>query len=86
LQDSEPMVQARALRMLQDLTGQAFPVDQPGQWTQWWNDNRATFTPKPVPPSPAGRRSLRLPGGAAGGLESKPAPMLPPGGVPPPTP
>jgi hypothetical protein len=86
LQDSEPMVQARACRLLQDLTGQAFPADQPGQWTQWWNDNRATFTPKPVPQSPAGRRSLRRPGDAAGGLESRPAPVLPPGGVPPPTP
>jgi HEAT repeat protein len=41
LRDGRPTVAARALRELQELTGQ--PIQQPDVWARWWADNRATF-------------------------------------------
>ena len=41
LQDGRPVVAARALRELQELTGQ--PIQQPDVWAKWWADNRETF-------------------------------------------
>src|SRR5690606_16863852 len=41
LDDGRPTVAARALRELQELTGQ--PITQRDVWVKWWADNRATF-------------------------------------------
>lgn len=41
LGDGRPVVAARTLRELQELTGQ--PIEQPGVWAQWWRDNRESF-------------------------------------------
>lgn len=41
LRDVRPVVAARALHELQQLTGQ--PIQQPDVWVKWWADNRATF-------------------------------------------
>ncbi len=41
LGDGRPVVAARALRELQELTGQ--PIEQPDIWARWWADNRETF-------------------------------------------
>ncbi|MEO6596461.1 MAG: HEAT repeat domain-containing protein [Planctomycetota bacterium] len=41
LNDGRPVVAARTLRELQELTGQ--PIEQASVWVKWWADNRATF-------------------------------------------
>ena len=41
LRDARPVVAARALRELQELTGQ--PIEQPDVWPKWWADHRASF-------------------------------------------
>jgi hypothetical protein len=41
LDDGRPVVAARAIVELQELTGQA--IDQPAVWKQWWADNRESF-------------------------------------------
>lgn len=41
LEDGRPVVAKRALRELQELTGQ--PIEQPSIWAQWWRDNRESF-------------------------------------------
>lgn len=49
LKDPEEAVRARANRLLQQLTGQDISPDQSEKWEQWWTENKATFTPKPLP-------------------------------------
>lgn len=41
LRDARPVVAARAMRELQELTGQ--PIQQVEVWEKWWADARATF-------------------------------------------
>ncbi|MCR9245827.1 MAG: HEAT repeat domain-containing protein [bacterium] len=41
LRDGRPIVAARAISELQQLTGQ--PIQQPDVWVKWWQDNRETF-------------------------------------------
>ncbi len=41
LRDGRPVVAARAMHELQELTGQ--PIQQVEVWEKWWADNRATF-------------------------------------------
>ncbi|HEX6812464.1 MAG TPA: HEAT repeat domain-containing protein [Planctomycetota bacterium] len=41
LRDGRPVVASRALRELQQLTGQ--PIQQADVWVKWWADNRAVF-------------------------------------------
>lgn len=41
LKDGRPVVAARALKELQELTGQ--PIEQPDVWRRWWADNRESF-------------------------------------------
>ncbi len=41
LRDGRPVVAARTLRELQELTGQ--PIQQADVWEKWWADNRETF-------------------------------------------
>ena len=47
LKDSEPFVRTRAHDLLTDLTGQNIPLDQPGEWEKWWQENRAAFVLDP---------------------------------------
>ena len=43
LRDPEEAIRLGAHRLLTDLTGQNFPIDQPDQWEKWWEQNKATF-------------------------------------------
>ncbi len=43
LKDPEEAVQIRAHDLLTDFTGQNIPAEQPEQWEQWWEQNKATF-------------------------------------------
>ena len=40
LRDPEPAVRGQAWELLQFLTGQTLPEDQPDQWAQWWTANK----------------------------------------------
>ena len=41
LRDGRPVIGSRAMRELQQLTGQ--PIEQADTWVKWWADNRASF-------------------------------------------
>jgi HEAT repeat protein len=45
LRDTNSLVRTRAVSLLQSVSGQAIPNDDPNQWEQWWAVNKATFTP-----------------------------------------
>jgi HEAT repeat protein len=45
LRDREKRVRATAARVLQSLTGQTIPQNQPEKWERWWAANKATFAP-----------------------------------------
>jgi len=51
LKDPEKAIHLRAHGLLTDLTGQNFPADQPEQWEQWWEQNKASFKVSITPTS-----------------------------------
>jgi HEAT repeat protein len=58
LKDPDEMVRSRAHQFLTDISGQTLPADQPAAWEKWWQENQATFVPKPMPQR--GRPGSRL--------------------------
>lgn len=74
LKDREARVRTKAGNLLQELTGQNLPVDQPEQWETWWSANKSTFSPKPIRSTPRQpRQSIRL-DTSSGELQPAPAP------------
>jgi hypothetical protein len=55
LKDRYALVRSRALSLLQSVTDQDLPENDPKAWDQWWATNRATFGVRhpagPTPPS-----------------------------------
>jgi HEAT repeat protein len=44
LRDTHSIVRHRAFDLLQTVSGQDIPQDDPAKWEQWWDANKATFS------------------------------------------
>ena len=45
VRDTNSIVRTRAFTLLQTLTGQNIPKNEPAKWQQWWEANKKTFVP-----------------------------------------